>query len=123
MDLHVGWELAERLVKVVHLRQNAHSRDDHEHIGRGVSELVVASKGQLQSNAECFDSHDRDGSHERANAEIDERVMLAVDRSNFVDHEDRKCRDRDCVYQEAYAQVSRRCISGRGNISLPGRNA
>lgn len=31
--VHVGGELAKRLVKVVHLCQDANCRDDHEHVG------------------------------------------------------------------------------------------
>lgn len=123
MDVHVRRELAECLVEVVHLCQNAHRRNDHEDIGRSMRELVVAGKCQLQSNAECFDSHDRDRAYERADTEVYEWVVLAVDRSDFVDHEDRKCRDRYRIYQETWAQVSRSCNDDRGAISLPGRNA
>lgn len=57
---HIGRELAEGLVEVVHLRQNADSGDNHKDIGRRMAELVVARKGQLQRNAKGLDSHDRD---------------------------------------------------------------
>lgn len=106
MNIHVGWKLAERLVEVIHLRQDADSRDNHKHIGRSVSELVVARKSQLQSDAERFDGHDRDGSHKRADTEVYEWVMLSVDRSNLVNHENGEGRDRDGVYQEAWPSVS-----------------
>lgn len=106
INLHVGWELAQRLVEVVHLRQNAHSRNNHEYVGRSVSELIVAGECQLQSNAECLDGHDRDGPHEGADAEVNKWVVFAIDRSDFVNHEDGECRNRDRIYQEAWAQVS-----------------
>lgn len=53
-----------------------------------MAELIVAGKGQLQGNAESLDGHDRDGSHEGADAEVDERVPLPVDGRDLVDHED-----------------------------------
>lgn len=123
MNVHVGRKLAERLVEVVHLCQDTHSRNDHEHIGRSMSELVVASKCQLQSNAKCFDSHDRDRSHEGADTEVDEWVMLPVDRSNLVNHKDGESRNRDRVYQEAWAQVSPSGNHEPGGGDLPGRKA
>lgn len=99
-DIHVCWELAERLVEVVHLCENAHARDDHENVGRGMGELVVAGESQLQGDAEGLDGHDRHGSHEGADAEVDERVLLSVDGRDFVDHEDGEGSDRNGVNQE-----------------------
>lgn len=85
--VHICWELAECFVKIVHLGQNADAGDDHEHIGRGVGKLIVAGKGQLEGNAECFDGHDRNRSHEGADAEVDEWVLLSIDGRYLVDHE------------------------------------
>ena len=97
---HVGRKLAESLVEVVHLRQNANSRDDHENVSRGMCELVVSRKGQLQRNAKCLDSHYRDRADGRADAQIDEWVLLSVLRRNIVDHEDGKAGDHDRVDEE-----------------------
>ena len=99
-NAHVGWELAQGLVKVVHLRQNAHSGDDDKDICRGVGELVVASKSELEGNAESLDGHDGDGADKRADAEVDQRVLLAVDGGDLVDGDDRVHGDGEGVKQE-----------------------
>jgi hypothetical protein len=62
-----------------------------------VRELVVARKGQLQRNAKRLDGHDRDGPDGRADAQVDEWVLLAVDGADLVDHEARKDADSDRV--------------------------
>lgn len=85
--LHIGRELAECFVEVVHLRQDADGGDDHKDIGRRMGELVVARECQLQRNAKGLDSHDRYRTHGGANTKIDKGVFLAVDRSDPVDHE------------------------------------
>ena len=64
--VHIGRELAEGLVKVVHLHQNADGGDDHEDVSRRVTKLVVTCKGELQGDTKCLDRHDRDGADERA---------------------------------------------------------
>lgn len=88
-SLHVRGELAESLVEVVHLRQDAHRRDDDEHVGRRVGELVVSGKGELQGNAQGLDGHDRDGAGQGADAQIDQRVLLSIHGRNLVDGNDR----------------------------------
>lgn len=42
--LHVRGELAEGLIKVVHLHQDANRGDDHENIGGRMRKLVVSSE-------------------------------------------------------------------------------
>lgn len=100
--LHVGRELAQSLVKVVHLGKDTNHSNNHEDISRRVAELVVPRKGQLESNAKRLDGHDRDGSNSRANAQVDKRILLAVDRPNLVDHNRRENADEQRVEQEAY---------------------
>lgn len=100
-NVHIRWELAQRLVKVVHLGQYADHGNNHEHVGGGVAELVVARKGQLQGNAERLNSHDRDRADGRADAQVDERVPLAVHGTDTVDHDARKNADSECVEQKA----------------------
>lgn len=78
--------MAECLVEVVHLRQDADRRDDHEDVGRGMRELVVPGKGELQRDAEGLDGHDGHRADQGADSQVDKRVLLAVDRGNLVDH-------------------------------------
>lgn len=99
-DIHVGGELAKSLVKVVHLRQDADGRDNHKHVGRRVGELVVAGKRQLEGDAKGLDGHDRDGADGRADAQVDERVLLAVSRRHLVDHDTRERADDEGIQQE-----------------------
>lgn len=99
-NIHICGKLAERLVKVVHLGEDAHARNDHEHVCRGMRELIVPSKGQLQGDTESLDGHDRYGSHEGADAQVNEWVLLSVDGRDLVDHENGESRDRDGIYQE-----------------------
>lgn len=106
-DVHVGGELAERLVEVVHLRQDADGRDNHKHIGRRVGELVVPAKRQLEGDAKGLDGHDRDGADGRADAQVDERVLLAVPRRHLVDHDAREHADDEGIQQEPYSLVSK----------------
>ena len=64
--LHVGWELAQSFVEIIHLRKNAYNDDDDEDIGRRVWELVITAQTQFQSNTESFDGHDWNGTDGRA---------------------------------------------------------
>jgi hypothetical protein len=69
--VHVGRELAESFIEVVHLRQNAGNRYDYEDVGGRVCELVVPSKSHLERNTERFDRHDGYGAGRRADGEVD----------------------------------------------------
>ena len=100
-NLHVAGEASKRLVEVVHLGQDADAGEDHEDISRGVGELVVAGKRELEGDAKSLDGHDRDGADSRADGQVDESILLAVDRRNLVDHEDGEADDRDSVEKEA----------------------
>lgn len=60
--------------------------------------LIVASEGQLESNAKCLDGHHRDRSHEGADAEVDEWVLLSVDGGDLVDHEYGERRHGNRIY-------------------------
>lgn len=101
-DVHIRRELAESLVEVVHLHQDADSGDNHEHVGRRVRELVVSAKGELQGNAERLNSHDGDGADKRADSKVDERVLLAVDRCNLIYHDDCKYTNGTGVEKESW---------------------
>lgn len=67
-----------------------------------MSELVVAGKGELEGNAESLDRHDGNGSDSGADREVDESVLLAVNGSNLVNHEQRKDDDGQSIDDEAY---------------------
>jgi len=49
-------------------------------------ELVVPGKGELQRDAERLDGHDGHRADQGAYSEVDEGVLLAVDRGDLVDH-------------------------------------
>lgn len=56
--------------------------------------LIFAGKCELQRNAESLDRHDGDGADRGADGQVDERVLLAVDRRNLVDHDG--CENGNC---------------------------
>ena len=101
MSLHVRGEMAQRLVEVVHLRQDAHGGDDHEDVCRGVRELIVPVERQLQGDAESLDRHDGDGADEGADAQEDQGVLLPVDGRDLVDGDERVRGDDSQIEQEA----------------------
>jgi len=100
-NIHVGRELAESFVEVVHLREDAAYNHDDENVGRRVSELVVSSKSHLECNTEGLDEHDRDGAGRGADGEVDQRVLATMLGSDLVDHEDREDGDEEAVNEEA----------------------
>ena len=100
-DVHVGGELAEGFVEVVHLRENAAYDHDDEDVCRGVCELVVPGECHLQRNTEGLDEHDRDRTGRGADGEVDQRVLAAVLGRDLVDHEDREDGDEEAVNQKA----------------------
>jgi hypothetical protein len=100
-DVHVGGELAQGLVEVVHLREDAAYDHDDEDVGRGVGELVVAREGHLEGNAEGLDEHDGDRAGGGADGEVDQGVLAAVLGSDLVDHEDGEDGDEKAVNEEA----------------------
>ena len=56
--------------------------------------------GKLKSNSKSLDRHDRDGANGRANREIDERGLFAVQRGNSVNHDDSKGDNCSSIQQE-----------------------
>lgn len=91
--LHVTREAGEGLVEIVHLSQDADSCQNHKDVGRRVAELIVAGKGELEGNAKSLDGHDGDGADGRANGEVNEGVLLPVDRGDLVNHKNGKADD------------------------------
>lgn len=57
--LHICGKFAQSLVKVVHLCQDAKAGNNGKYVGRGVCELVVASKGELQCYSKRLNGHNR----------------------------------------------------------------
>lgn len=95
--LHVSGERSQRLVEVVHLRQDTDCGQNQEDISRRVAKLVIASKSELESNSKGLDRHDGNGADCRTNGKVDKRIFLAVHRRNSVDHYDGKCNDGNGV--------------------------
>ena len=67
-----------------------------------MNELVVASKRQLDRNAKGLDRHDGNRSNGGANRDVDERVFLAVDWRNPINHHSRENRNGQTVEQEPW---------------------
>jgi hypothetical protein len=104
-DVHVGGELAQGFVEVVHLRENAAHHQDNKDVCRRVCELVVPRKRHLERDTERFDEHDRYRAGGGANGEVDERVLATVLGRNLVDHEDAEDDAEGAVEEKAYSHV------------------
>jgi hypothetical protein len=92
--------LAQSLVEVVHLREDATHDHNDEDIGRRVGELVVTCKGHLERQTKGLDEHDRHRAGCRADGEVDQRVLATVLGRNLVDHEDGEDGDEEAVEEE-----------------------
>ena len=99
--LHVRRELTQRLVKIVHLRENASYDHNNEDICRRMRELVVTRERHLERQTERLDEHDRDRASCRADGEVDERVLATVLGRDLVDHEDGEDGDKEAVEEES----------------------
>lgn len=100
-SVHIGAELAQRLIEVVHLREDADHDGDAEDVRAGRRELVVAAEGELHGDTEALDGHDGDAADGTADAEVDHGVLLAVLGGDSVDHDHRKGRHYYAVEQKA----------------------
>ena len=100
-DSHVGAELVERLVEVVHLHEDADDRHEGKAVGARMRELVVAIHRELERHAEALDAHHGHAADEGADGEIDERRTLAVRRHQTPDGVDGVGEDEEAVRQEA----------------------
>ena len=99
-QVHVGGELAQRFVEVVHLGQDTHHNHNGEDVCGWMSKLVFAAKREFQSNAEAFDSHDGDGADGRANADVNHGIFLPINRGDLIDHDHCEKRDDGDIDQE-----------------------
>ena len=102
MNIHVRRKLAQSLVEVIHLRENAANDQDYEDVCRRVCKLVVSSKCHLQGNTEGLDKHDGDGAGGGADGEVDQGVLAAVLGSDLVDHKDGENGNEKAVDKEAW---------------------
>ena len=100
-NVHVCRELAQGLVEVVHLCENASDHQDYENVCGGVRELVVPRKCHLEGDTEGLDEHDGNGAGGRANREVNERVLATVLGRNTVDHEDAEDDTESAVEEES----------------------
>lgn len=57
-----------------------------------MSELIVPTQSKFQCDAECFDRHNRYGANGRTDGDVNERVLLSVDRCNSINHDCREDR-------------------------------
>lgn len=102
MNSHRGGELVQGLVEVVHLRQDAESRDYHKHIGRRMRELVISAQRKFHRDTEGLDRHDGHRADGGADRDVDEGVSFAVCGRNSVDHNGREDGHCETVDQESY---------------------
>ena len=102
---HVRTKLAQRLIEVVHLCQDADYHDNAENVGGGGGELVVAAESHLNGDAEALDGHDGDGADSAADAEVNHWILLTVQRRDAVDHDEGEERHNDAVEEEACLRV------------------
>jgi hypothetical protein len=100
-NVHVRGELAKRLVKVVHLGQDADHHNDHEDISTGMRELVVPAKGKLHSNTKGLHSHNGHAAHSTANRKVDHWVLLAILGRHAIYHDDGEDGNEQAVEHEA----------------------
>lgn len=77
-----------------------------------MGKLIVASECKLQGDSECLDRHDRYGTDGRADRYIDERIVLAVNRRDFVYHDGGEDDYRQAVDNKP-------CSSQQGNLLKP----
>lgn len=106
VHVHRGRERVQRFVEVVHLGENAEACHDGKHIGGCVNKLVVALKREFHSNAKGLDRHNRDRANGGADGDVDERVLLSVQRSNSIDHHCGEACHGQTVQKEGCAKVS-----------------
>lgn len=104
-DIHVCRKLAQSLVKVVHLGEDAAYDQDDEDVCRRMRELVVSSKRHLERNTKGLDEHDGDGARRRADGEVDERVLATILGCDLVDHEDAEDDTEGAVEEEACSRI------------------
>lgn len=64
----------------------------------------MAVYGELDRDTERFNGHDGDRANGGADRDEDERVLLAVPRSDAIDHDRGKDRDSQAVNEEAGAK-------------------
>jgi len=70
-----------------------------------MTELVVAAECQLDSNSESLDGADGDAADCAADTQVDQWILLAVLRSDPVNHECREGYNEDSVEQKACCLV------------------
>jgi hypothetical protein len=101
-NLQGGRELAESLVKIIHLCENTDCGQDDKHIGRRMRELIVAGHCELEGDTKGLDRHDGDGSNDRADRDVDERVLSSIDWGHLVNHHRRKRCNCGAIEQESF---------------------
>lgn len=100
-DTHISTKLTQRLIEVIHLREDTDNHHNSEDVGGGVAELVAPAEGEFESDAEALDGHDGDAAHRAADGDVDHGVEFAVARGDAVDHDDGEDGDDGAVGEEA----------------------
>lgn len=93
--------MAQCLVEIVHLCQDAHRGDDNKDICRRMGKLIVAAQRKLDCDTKRLDRHDGHGPDGRADTEVDQRVLLAIFRRDLVYHVAGEDGDRAAKDEEA----------------------
>lgn len=100
--LHIGGELFQSLVEIVHLRDNAYDDDNEKSICWRMCELIISSKCQFQSNSKSLDSHDRNWSNQWTNRDVNEWVSFAILWCHLVNHEQTNGHHNSAIAHKAY---------------------
>jgi hypothetical protein len=101
--LHRCGKLAQSLVEIVHLRQDADCGQDDEHVSRWVCKLVLSSHSQFHRNSESLDRHNRNSADSRANRQVNKGVLLPVLGCNSIYHND--CKNHHCGAEQQKAST------------------
>lgn len=102
--IHVRGKGVERLVKVIHLHDDAARDEEPEDVRCGASKLVVPRQCKLDRDTEALDRHDRHGTDKRADGEVHERERASVPRDDEVDHAQREDGHDETVEQKSCAE-------------------
>lgn len=102
-DEHVGAELRQCFIEIVHLCHDGDDCYDQENVCARVRQLVATAEGELEGDSKSLDCANGNAADCAANAEIDQWVLFAILGRYSVDHDRRKDDDEEAVKEEAYS--------------------
>lgn len=79
------------------MRQDANRRDNDKNVGARINELVIPRESELHCDSKGFRAQNGQRSDGAAYRNVDKRILLAVFRSDLVDHEQGERDDRGYI--------------------------